>query len=179
MNIVIRNYLSGSFLLEREPNVWDAIVILDSGLSHTDFVAQFARQHLYLRLDDVNSDVYGKRTPMIGDIRLALDFAPNSQNLMVCCRAGQSRSAAMAFLICHHRLGADAARRLLNAERHVPNSLVIDLGAQLIDDPSVIQTFRAWRADHKQVRLSDYLDDIEHEFDELECQGARNRIVDS
>ena len=103
MNIVIRNYLSGSFLLEQEPGVWDAIVILDSGMSNTGFVAQRARRHLYLQFDDVDSDAHGKRMPTSDDIRSALQFAQGSQNLIVCCRAGQSRSAATAFLICNAR----------------------------------------------------------------------------
>ncbi len=46
MKIVIRNYLAASFLLEQEPNAWDAIVILDSVLTHTDFVAEYARNHI-------------------------------------------------------------------------------------------------------------------------------------
>ena len=179
MNILIRNYLSGSFLLEQEPGAWDAIVVLDTGLSPTDFVAQHARQHLYLRFDDVVADVEGKRRATLEDVRSALDFAPQSENLMVCCRAGQSRSAALAFLICHQRLGADAARGLLDPERHIPNSLVVELGARLVDDPAVLQTFAEWQAANKHVRLFDYLDDIEREFDELERQGARNRITSS
>ncbi|NLS96344.1 MAG: dual specificity protein phosphatase family protein [Planctomycetaceae bacterium] len=179
MNIVIHNYLSGSFLLEREPGVWDAIVILDSGISHTDFVAQHARRHLYLRFDDVDSDIPGKRTPTAHDIQSALDFATQSQNLMVCCRAGQSRSAATAFLVCHERIGVAAARQLLNPRRHIPNSLVIDLGARLIDNLLVLQTFAEWQAENKHIRLSNHLDDIERDFDELERQGARNRIVEA
>lgn len=53
MNIVIRKYLAGSFLLERASKVWDAIIILDSDIAVTDFVLQHARRHLYLRFDDL------------------------------------------------------------------------------------------------------------------------------
>ena len=177
MKIVIRNYLAGSFLLEQEPNTWDAIVVLDSGLSHTDFVDKHARRHIYLRFDDVDGAASGKRMPTVHDIRAADELATQSEHLMVCCRAGQSRSAAIAFVICYQRLGPDAACRLLNSERHIPNSLIVDLGAHLIDDPSLVPTFTKWEADNKHVKLSDHLDDIEREFDELELQGARNRIV--
>ncbi len=177
MKIVIRNYLSGSFLLESEPNAWDAIVILDSRIAHTDFVAQHARRHLYLRFDDVTAAMHGQRLPTAADIRSALDFAADSNNLMVCCRAGQSRSAATAFLICYQRLGPAAACRLLNPERHIPNSLIVDLGARIIDERSVVQAFTEWQAKYRRVKLSDHLDDIEREFDELELRGARNRIV--
>lgn len=77
----------------------------------------------------MTADIHGKRRPATDDLRAALDFGADSQNLLVWCRAGQSRSAATAFLICYRRLGPDAARRLLNPERHVPNSLVVDLRA--------------------------------------------------
>ncbi len=48
LKIVIRNYLAASFLLEQEPHVWDAILILDSGLMATVFVAhECATAHLF------------------------------------------------------------------------------------------------------------------------------------
>ena len=177
MEIAIRNYLSGSVLLENEPNVWDAIIILDTGISPTEFVAKHAKRHLYLRFDDITSNTPGKRTPTAEDLQSALDFAAESENLLVCCRAGQSRSAATAFIICHQRLGADAARGLLQPERHIPNSLLVDLAAQALNDSSILDTFNQWRTEHQHIKLSDHMDAIEREFDELESQGGRNRIV--
>lgn len=177
MNIVIRNYLSGSFTLESEPKKWDAIVILDPALVHSDFVAQHAKRFLYLRFDDVEGNFQGKRAPTTNDLRAAIEFAKQSENLLVCCRAGQSRSAATAFLICHTLCGADAACELLDPKRHIPNALIIELGARLTEDDSVRQTFHKWQVDHKNIKLNDYYNDIESEFDELEAKGARNRIV--
>jgi len=179
MKIVIRNYLAGSLLLEEEPNAWDAIVILDSGLAHSDFVAQYARKYIYLRFDDVTDATSGKRLPTSDDIRAALEFSEESENLMVCCRAGQSRSAAVAFVIGCQRLGSETADRILNAKRHAPNSLIVELGAMLIDDPFVLQAFAKWQQANEHVKLSSYVDEIEREFDKLELQGARNRIVNS
>jgi len=68
---------------------------------------------------------------------------------------------------------------MLNPKRHIPNSLSIDLGSKLLDDPLVLPAFTRWQADNKGDSLSNYLDEIENEFDELERQGARNRIVSS
>ena len=177
MRIVIRNYLAASFLLEQEPLVWDAIVILDSGLKATDFVATNARRHLYLRFDDVGAATTSKRPPTISDIRKAMDFATNSENLLVSCRAGQSRSVAIAFLIAFQHMGSAAALNLLNPERHSPNSLIVKLGEQLVDAPMMLSTFNDWRERHQGIRPSDYVDDIEREFDELELLGAKNRII--
>ena len=179
MKIVIRNYLAASFLLEQEPLVWDAIVILDSGLMETDFVATNSRGHFYLRFDDVVAATTSKRPPTISDIRKAMDFATNSENLLVSCRAGQSRSVATAFLIAFQQMGSIAALSLLNPKRHSPNSLIVKLGEQLIDDPMLLSTFNDWRDRNQGIRLSDYVDDIEREFDELERLGAKNLIIRS
>lgn len=176
MNIVIRNYLAGSFLLERESKVWDAIIILDSDIAVTDFVLQHARRYLYLRFDDITFDTPNKRMATSADIQSALTFATGSERLMVCCRAGQSRSAAIAFLICHQQLGSLAAQQLLNPERHIPNSSIIERGARVVEDP-VLQTFADWQAEHQQINLSDHYGDIESEFDDLVARGARNQIV--
>ena len=177
MNIVIRSYLAGSFLLESEPKTWDAIVILDSRISPTDFVDHHARRHVYLRFDDVVTETRDKQAPTPDDLQIALEFSASSDNLMVCCRAGQSRSAATAFLINYHRFGKDAAHNLLDPKRHVPNSLVIDCGARFLNDPHVLTAFDDWRSEHQGIDFFDYVDDIEREIDELERQGACNRIV--
>lgn len=177
MNIVIRNYLAGSLLLEKEPNAWDAIIILDSGLSHSGFVAEYAHKHIYLRFDDVINAASRKRLPTSDDVRAALEFSKESEHLMVCCRAGQSRSAALAFVIVCQRLGSKTADQILDARRHAPNSLIIELGARLIDDPFVLQAYTEWQLTNEHVHLSRYMDEIEREFDQLELQGARNRII--
>lgn len=180
MKIVIHNYLAGSFLLEKEPCIWDAIVILDSGLSHTSFVADHARSYIYLRFDDVIADTRGKRLATVDDIRSAIEFASHSENLMVCCRAGQSRSAALAFVIGCHRLGPKRACDLLNPKRHVPNSVIVDLGAKLLDDLCVREAFVNWKMTNQDGKLpSSCYDEMEQEFDELERKGARNRIIAS
>jgi hypothetical protein len=40
-----------------------------------------------------------------------------------------------------------------------------------------LQAFAKWQAANKDVKLSSCFDDIEREFNELERQGARNRII--
>ena len=96
---------------------------------------------------------------------------------MVCCRAGQSRSAATAFSIAFNKLGGDAAIALLNPKRHSPNSLIVDLAANIIDDPLFPAVFHDWKTANSHIKLTDHLDEIETEMDILESKGARNRIV--
>jgi hypothetical protein len=48
---------------------------------------------------------------------------------------------------------------------------------QLVDDPMLLSTLNDWRERNQGIRLSDYVDDIEREFDQLERLGAKNRII--
>lgn len=179
MEIVIRNYLAGSHLLESDAKRWDAIVILDSNLRASEFVENHSRNSLVLHFDDVTTPTNGKRPPTADQVESAIKFAADSDQLMVCCRAGQSRSAATAFSIAFQKLGSDAALGLLNPKRHSPNSLIIDLAATIIDDPMFGTVFHDWQTTNSHIKLTDYLDEIENEWGVLESNGARNRIIRS
>ena len=177
MEIAIHNYLAGSYLLESSPRIWDTIVILDSNLRESGFVNEHSRSHLFLRFDDITSPATGKQPPTSDQIESAISFTADSDRLMVCCRAGQSRSAATAFSIAFNKLGGDAAIALLNPKRHSPNSLIVDLAANIIDDPLFPAVFHDWKTANSHIKLTDHLDEIETEMDILESKGARNRIV--
>ena len=177
MEILIRNYVAGSYLLESNPNSWDAIVILDSNTHASEFVDQHTRNSLILKFDDVTTSGNSKRPPTIDDVKSAIEFATNSDRLLVCCRAGQSRSAATAFSIAFQKLGSDVALELLNPKRHAPNPLIIDLASNIIDDPMFATIFHDWQSTNSDTKLTDYLDEIASEMDVMEANGARNRIV--
>jgi predicted protein tyrosine phosphatase len=176
-SIAVRSYLAASYLLLQEPNTWDAIVILDSDLSPSDFVERLARRHLYLRFDDVAQDGDGKRAPAYDDIRRGLEFAKAADNLLVCCRAGQSRSAALGLSAAYQCGGWGAALGLLNPMRHAPHALVVALAAKVLGRPELVSDFNSWRQANCSIRLIDYLHEIEAEAEELERQGATNHIV--
>lgn len=178
MNVVIKNYVGGSYLLEREPEKWDAIVILDSGAMLSDFVPKHARRWVALTFDDVSRELPGKRAPMLADVRDAIDFSRGSANLLVCCRAGQSRSAAIAFA-AYYAHGVTDATAILNPRRHVPNERIIQLAATALSDSSILSVYDAWKLANQSIRLVDHVDEIEREQDAIESLGARNRIVDS
>jgi predicted protein tyrosine phosphatase len=178
VEIRIANYLAASFLLEREPAQWHALVVLDSGKQATDFVQTHARSFLYLRFDDVEEARTAKQAPTKTLIEQALTFARAKDKLLVSCRAGQGRSVALAYLIACRERGVPEALKLLDATRHRPNRLVVALGGALVEGPGVLEHFDEWRRGHSHIQLSDYYDDIEKEFEALEAQGARNRICD-
>ena len=84
-----------------------------------------------------------------------------------------------AYSIAFQRLGSEAAIELLDPKRHSPNSLIIDLAANVIDDPMFGTIFHGWKSANQHIRLADYLYEIASELDVLESNGACNRIVQS
>ncbi len=105
MEIRIGGYVAASHLLEREPNQWHAVVMLDSGKQATDFVQTHTLSHLFLQFDDIEEHRENKRSPTKNLIEQALHFAAGKEKLLVCCRAGQARSVALAYVIACRELG--------------------------------------------------------------------------
>ena len=175
-DVRIHGYLAASFLLEQEPGRWDVLVILDSGLVETPFVGEHAKRHLCLWFDDVVAPTEGKTLASQEDVAKALRFAGTCDKLLVSCRAGQSRSAALAYLALCQAGSAEDAVRVFDPTRHIPNRLIVELGDRVLGDPDVLDQFERWRSRHEHVSFSDHFDDIERELDALIEQGAVNRI---
>jgi predicted protein tyrosine phosphatase len=179
MEIRICGYLSASWLLEQEPKQWHALVMLDSLTKPTSFVESHALSHLYLHFDDINTPQAGKQVPTSLLVERGLEFGQAKEKLLVVCRAGQSRSAAMAYLICCQQQGSVQAVQVLNPTRHSPNRRVIEIGDALLGDLDILDQFEKWRERHHLINLSDYYDEMEKEFDALTAQGAQNKIISS
>jgi predicted protein tyrosine phosphatase len=172
----IASYVAASLLLEQEPNQWHALVLLDSDKQATDFVKTHARSHLYLRFDDIEEPRANKLPPSGTLIEQGLHFAKGKDKLLVSCRAGRGRSVALAYVICCQEHGVPEALKLLDPTRHRPNRLVVSLGDVILDAQNVLGAFDDWRQRHAHIRLSDYYEEMEKEFEALEAQGASNRL---
>lgn len=177
MEIRICSHLAASVLLQQQPGNWDVIVVLDSKAKPTAFVEQQSVRHLFLRFDDVVEGVDGRLLVTSDQIEAALEFARLSERLVVTCHAGQSRSAALAYIIACQKVGVDAAIHLISPKRHVPNRLVVHLGAAALELPECLARFIAWRDANANVSLATYYDEMESEVDELEAVGWKNEIV--
>jgi len=176
MEIRIAGYLAASYLLQQEPAKWDALVILDSTISASDFVRRQALRHRYLRFDDIQQSEPDRVVATPESIEKGLDFARGSGRLLVSCRAGQSRSAAMAYLIACRENGVESAVQLINPTRHVPSPLIIRLGATLMEMPDALEAFDTWQSKNRHISLSDYYDELDEEYDRLCEMGADNLI---
>lgn len=176
MEIRIAGYVAASHLLEREPNEWHVILILDSEAEMTEFLPAHAHSHLWLRFDDIVVPQTKKITPSKEAISQAIAFAQGKDKLLVSCRAGRGRSVALAYVICCRFCGMEQALKLLDPTRHRPNRLVVSLADALLEDLDVLGPFDDWKNRNSHIRLSDYYEEMEREFDALEALGASNRI---
>ncbi|WP_439622698.1 hypothetical protein [Gemmata sp.] len=176
MEIRIAGYVAASLTLEREPARWHALVMLDSDVRETDFVPAHTRSHLFLRFVDIEEPRESKHLPSKSLLRDALQFAHGKDKLLVSCRAGRGRSVAVGYTIACQQLGVAEAVKFLDPTRHRPNQLVVRLGSELLEDSTALTEFERWRRDNANVRLSDFYDAMEREFDALEAQGATNKI---
>jgi predicted protein tyrosine phosphatase len=129
-----------------------------------------------LHCDDVEQPRANKQHPTSALIQQALEFAKGKEKLLVCCRAGQGRSVALAYRICCREHGVAEAVGLLNPTLHRPNRLIVNLGDALLGDPEILFRFEAWQRANAYVRLSDYYDEMEKEFEAMEAAGAVDRI---
>ena len=179
MKIEIHNYLSCSHLLEIQSGDWDSIVILDSSLERSPFVDLHSRNTLQLVFDDITVPAASRTMPEQSQIESALEFGLRSDKLIVCCRAGQSRSAAVAFAIVFEKQGEQKAMSILNPKRHAPNYKVLQLADAVIERPGLLNAYDKWTRDNGAIRLTDYLDEIASQYDQLESMGARDRISEA
>lgn len=176
MELEIHNYLSCSHKLHTNSGHWDSLVILDSSLQESGFVKRHSANSLQLNFDDISKPQPQKIEPSIELISHAIVYGIQSEKLIVCCRAGQSRSAATAFAIAYEKMGKQFACSLLNPKRHSPNVRILQIADEIIDRPGILNAFDDWQAVNRNVRLADYLDEIESECSDLENLGVRDRI---
>lgn len=174
MKIEIQGYLAASDLLSRTTETWDAIFIIDSGFAIHPKAIELTRRHLVLSFDDIERPQNGRVICQQSHIEAAIYFAKGSENLLVSCRAGQSRSAAIAYLILCHYSDPEAALEVLEPYRHRPNRKVLDLGNQLLDDPALTITIRNWAAEHAVGPMD--LEKIEANINALIDQGVTDIV---
>lgn len=177
MEISIHSYLTASAKLVDEPNCWDVILILDSGLSATDYVDAQARRSLILHFDDIEKDQRGKRMVTADVIKRAFEFSSESNRLLVTCRAGQSRSASLGFAIACKSGGREVAENLLNPKRHSPNKKVIELADFEFPEAGIYASHAAWRKKNEAIRMIDFLDEIAAEREQLIQSGERDLLT--
>jgi predicted protein tyrosine phosphatase len=133
-----------SDLLARDPGRYDLLLVTNPGVKPPAGVPALVRRMLHLQFDDTAVPRRKKRLPTTEDVCQALEWSEPGADLVVACHAGVSRSAALAYVIRCRDWSPRRAIRILTRTRHRPNALIVRLGAELLDDPQVYQTFATW-----------------------------------
>jgi predicted protein tyrosine phosphatase len=108
-------------------------------------VAKNAKSYLWLRFDDIEFSRTGYIAPDKQRIKEALDWAKDKESILVACLAGISRSSAIAYLIqCMREDHPKDALKILAKRIHHPNSLIVKLGAEILEDGRIIDEYRDW-----------------------------------
>lgn len=104
---------------------------------------------LRLYFDDISERTGFGVVPEAEHVREVLSWAEGKERFLVHCAAGISRSSAMAFAIACLHHPPEEALRYIDPVRHWPNRRLIELIAEVLEDPGVYEAFRR----HPDFRL--------------------------
>lgn len=120
-------------VLNKEPNTHTAIIISEPG-NEQDVSDLFPLCKDYINLEFNDTTFPGRfGAPEKEHILDVLKWAEGrDEKILVACRAGVSRSSAIAYLVESQRNGPEAAANCLDKHIHHPNELIIKYGVELL-----------------------------------------------
>ena len=126
---------------EADVTAYDGVITIeDSSIQEPFRVTGAAPSQLVLKFDDISSPIDDFIMPQERHIRAGLEFARQWEqpSLLIHCKAGMSRSPAMALAILADWLGEgyeeEAVRELIKVSRLcTPNKHMIELMDQVLD----------------------------------------------
>ena len=126
---------------EADVTAYDGVITIeDSSIQEPFRVTGAAPSQLVLKFDDISSPIDDFIMPQERHIRAGLEFARRWEqpSLLIHCKAGMSRSPAMALAILADWLGEgyeeEAVRELIKVSRLcTPNKHMIELMDQVLD----------------------------------------------
>jgi len=108
-------------------------------------IQQLAGELLHLEFDDIDLPRQTLQPPTAEHVSKALEFAKEVEDLIVCCNAGISRSAGLAYVIECSRVAHPAlACGVWDKDRHHPNRMVVRLGGELLGNPEIERQHTKW-----------------------------------
>ncbi len=103
-----------------------------------------AKDHILLRFDDVEFERHGYKQVTLENIKHAIEWAKDKDDLIVACLAGISRSAAIAYLIGCSKVSPQEAINVLDKDIHLPNIRVVELGSEVLENKEVLSEYHRW-----------------------------------
>lgn len=131
--------------ISKDPNR-PIIAIGETNSDAVEAITSIAKNCLCLRFDDITTahPAYDKRRATKEQIEEAINWGKNKKDLIVACRAGISRSSAIAYLIECVITNPENAIKNLDYLKHQPNLHIINLGSRTLKNESIENTFDEW-----------------------------------
>lgn len=107
-------------------------------------LTSIAENCLCLIFDDSEFNHVGREIVSEHHIAEALEWAQDKPDIVVACRAGISRSSALAYIIECTRVEPEKALDVLDLNEHQPNRLVVQVGSDLLKDMDIIDQYDKW-----------------------------------
>ncbi len=120
------------------------IAIGESSSNAVKELTSIAKNCLCLIFDDIEFNHLSRQMVSEEHIKEALNWATDKPDIVVACRAGISRSSALAYLIECTRKSPDKALGVLNLNEHQPNRLVVKTGSELLKNPEISDQYDKW-----------------------------------
>jgi predicted protein tyrosine phosphatase len=109
-----------------------------------DKFKHYAKSIYVVKFDDVESAREGIG-PSRTQIKELLEWSVDKTNILVHCHAGIGRSSATAYLIACQTLPPREAVKMWDISRHYPNLAVLKFGAEILNNPKVLEEGVAFR----------------------------------
>lgn len=130
--------------LKIAPDEIAVICITDNGATPDQEIVSNAYVLLHLEFADADFARAGTKIPTKEDVQKAIDFAKEHGDVWVCCHAGVSRSAAMAYVIECMQVHPAMAVNIWNKKRHSPNRMIVRLGGEILNNPNIEKYHTKW-----------------------------------
>ena len=126
---------------EIDVSTYDGIITIEDTTIREPFRVQTDEpKQLILRFDDINQPMDDYVIPQMSHIKRALEFADKIEDgsLLIHCRAGISRSSAIALAVIAKRLGSGKEEEAVNTLEHInpncrPNKSIVELTDELLE----------------------------------------------
>jgi predicted protein tyrosine phosphatase len=146
----ICSHRAAAEFLGENPKTYDVILIVNTGRKYDneEYLSEIKRQAnrvCELMFDDIEFHRDNHRMVEPSQVREAVNFAADKDNLVVCCTAGMGRSAALAYVVACSKMEPAEAVTILDPNRHTPNEKVIFLGDTIVDAPTMLECYARFK----------------------------------
>src|SRR5579859_94267 len=141
MEIRFFTHLAAENFLSFNADIWDSIVIINSGSLVSQNISAYSRSTLTLLFDDIDCPFPPYVIPNKQDVEKALEFSIGKEKLLVTCVSGTTRCTAIGYVVKCKECPPKKAITLLKKRMHHPNRMVIRFGADILGNEEVFTVY--------------------------------------